>query len=74
MMMMMMMMMIMSSIYLKGIPGEEVKHRFSEPWEDSDLILVVENEKFPCPSLDTEDELASVQGHVQTPVQRSHLH
>ena len=46
MMMMMMMMMIMSSIYLKGIPGEEVKHRFSGPWEDSDLILVVENEKF----------------------------
>ena len=22
------------------------KHPFSEPWEDSDLILVVENEKF----------------------------
>ena len=26
--------------------GEKVKDRFSEPWEDSDLILVVENEKF----------------------------
>ena len=24
----------------------KVKHRFSEPWEDSDLILVVEDEKF----------------------------
>ena len=24
----------------------KVKHRFSEPWEDSDLILVVEEEKF----------------------------
>ena len=23
-----------------------MKHRFSEPWEDSDLILKVENEKF----------------------------
>ena len=26
--------------------GEKVNHRFSEPWEDSDVILVVENEKF----------------------------
>ena len=26
-------------------PARE-KHPFSEPWEDSDLILVVENEKF----------------------------
>ncbi|XP_078374957.1 BTB and MATH domain-containing protein 36-like isoform X1 [Oculina patagonica] len=25
---------------------EEVNHRFAEPWEDSDVILVVENEKF----------------------------
>ena len=25
---------------------EKAKHRFSEPWEDSDLILVVEDEKF----------------------------
>ena len=25
---------------------EKVKHCFSEPWEDSDVILVVENEKF----------------------------
>ena len=31
---------------LGAAPGEKVKHRFSEPWEDSDLILVVENEKF----------------------------
>ena len=29
-----------------GAAGEVVKHRFSEPWEDSDLILKVENEKF----------------------------
>jgi len=26
--------------------AEQRKHRFSEPWEDSDLILVVEDEKF----------------------------
>ena len=26
--------------------GQKVKHRFSEPWEDSDVILVVEDEKF----------------------------
>lgn len=25
---------------------KKVKHRFSEPWEESDLILVVESEKF----------------------------
>ena len=25
---------------------EREKHRFSEPWEDSDLILEVEDEKF----------------------------
>ena len=25
---------------------ERIMHRFSEPWEDSDLILVVEDEKF----------------------------
>ena len=25
---------------------QKVKHRFSEPWEDSDVILVVEDEKF----------------------------
>ena len=31
---------------LAGAAGEVVKHRFSEPWEDSDLILKVENEKF----------------------------
>ena len=30
----------------KDQPEEKVKHRFSEPWEDSDVILVVENEKF----------------------------
>lgn len=27
-------------------PGKKGKHCFSEPWEDSDVILVVENEKF----------------------------
>ena len=26
-------------------PEEKAKHCFSEPWEDSDVILVVENEK-----------------------------
>ena len=25
---------------------ERIMHRFSEPWEDSDIILVVEDEKF----------------------------
>ena len=25
---------------------KKVQHRFSEPWEDSDLILIVEDEKF----------------------------
>lgn len=25
---------------------QKVQHRFSEPWEDSDLILIVEDEKF----------------------------
>ena len=29
-----------------GKEQEKVKHRFSEPWEDSDLILTVEDEKF----------------------------
>ena len=29
-----------------GKEQEKVKHRFSEPWEDSDLILIVEDEKF----------------------------
>ena len=31
---------------LIGEEQEKVKHRFSEPWEDSDLILIVEDEKF----------------------------
>ena len=25
---------------------QKLKHRFSEPWEDSDMILMVEDEKF----------------------------
>ena len=29
-----------------GEEQEKVKHRFSEPWEGSDLILIVEDEKF----------------------------
>ena len=29
-----------------GEEQEKLKHRFSEPWEDSDLILIVEDEKF----------------------------
>ena len=46
-MMMMMMMMMMSFIYLGEIQEEKlVKHQFTEPWDYSDLILVVENEKF----------------------------
>lgn len=28
------------------LEGQNRKHRFSEPWEDSDLVLVVEQEKF----------------------------
>ena len=28
------------------LEGQELSHRFSEPWEDSDMILVVEDEKF----------------------------
>ena len=49
-----------------------MKHRFSEPWEDSDLILVVEHEKFHVHRLIyNEHELTSVQDHVQIAVQRS---
>ena len=34
-------------LFFKAGEGQtKVKHRFSEPWEDSDLILVVEDEKF----------------------------
>ena len=35
---------------MQFIGGEQAemkaKHRFSEPWEDSDVILIVEDEKF----------------------------
>ena len=38
---------MMSFIYLLGdIQEGKVKHQFSEPWDFSDLILAVENEKF----------------------------
>ena len=34
-------------LFFKAGEGQtKVKHRFSEAWEDSDLILVVEDEKF----------------------------
>ena len=42
----------LSSVYIGGDQAAEegqvrkIKHRFSEPWEDSDVILVVEDEKF----------------------------
>lgn len=39
-------MVMMSFIYLGDIQEEKVKHQFSEPWDYSDLILAVENEKF----------------------------
>ena len=39
-------MMMMSSMYSGEIQEAKVKHQFSEPWDFSDLILVVENEKF----------------------------
>ena len=34
------------SIFIGSDQVEKVKHPFSEPWEDSDMILVVEDEKF----------------------------
>ena len=46
MMIMMTMMVMMFRIYLAEIQEEKVKHQFSEPWNYSDLILAVENEKF----------------------------
>ena len=33
-------------VFIGEIQEEKVKHKFSEPWNYSDLILVVENKKF----------------------------
>lgn len=35
-----------SNVTVQEAQEEKIKHCFSEPWEDSDVILVVEEEKF----------------------------
>lgn len=35
-----------SDVIVQDAQEEKVKHCFSEPWEDSDVILVVEDERF----------------------------